>query len=139
MPNLPIHAPAVFSDGVRAIEETDLANPETWNPQLETLVNNDVFLNQRIEDLTNFLTATITMNWNGTQAPYTQEIAVEGIKESDNPIIDIVLADDVQTAILQEKNWGYISRIKTADGKILVYCNKKKTTVDLPIQIKVVR
>lgn len=139
MANLPIYAPTIFSDGIRAIEETDLGEPETWNPQYETLINNDVFLKQAIEDMTDLLTATITTNWTGTQAPYTQEIAVEGIKETDNPIVDIVLDENIETAILQEKNWGNVSRIKTEDGKIIVYCNKKKTTVDLPIQIKVVR
>lgn len=139
MANLPIYEPAIFSENVRALEETDLANPETWNPQYETLLNNDVFLKQAIENMTELLTATITTNWSGIQAPYTQEIVVEGIKETDNPIVDIVLDEDISTALLQEKNWGNVSKIKTEDNKIIVYCNKKKTTIELPIQMKIVR
>lgn len=139
MANLPIYEPAIFSENVRALEETDLANPETWNPQYETLLNNDVFLKQAIENMTELLTATITTNWSGIQAPYTQEIVVEGMKETDNPIVDIVLDEDISTALLQEKNWGNVSKIKTEDNKIIVYCNKKKTTIDLQIQMKIVR
>lgn len=84
-------------------------------------------------------TATITTTWAGTAAPYTQDITVNGILSSDNPIVDAVLSATLATAQAQEKAWGYVSKITTSTNTITVVCNKTKPTTAIPIQLKVVR
>lgn len=80
----------------------------------------------------------ISTEWNGASAPYTQEITVPEIKEGDTPIADIVLADDYGTAAIQEKEWGKIFKIATADEKIVVYANAL-TEIELEVQMIVSR
>lgn len=97
-------------------------------------------IRDRLAQLTQLYTVTInTTNWVGTSAPYTQEITINGILETDTPIIDVVLSSMPSTALLQERAWNCVSRIVTSTNKITIYCNKKKPTVAIPIQIKVVR
>lgn len=84
-------------------------------------------------------TATITTTWIGSTAPFTQDISIPGILATDNPIVDVGLSTTLATALLQEKEWGYISKITTGTDKITVTCNKKKPTVAIPIRVKVVK
>ena len=76
-------------------------------------------------------------NWLGDTSPYTQTVAVSGILATDSPIVDVVLTEGNETAELEA--WGYIGRIDTAADSITVTCFEDKPTVDLNIQIKVVR
>ena len=78
-------------------------------------------------------------SWEGSTAPYTQTITVDGILSTDNPIVDVILSDSLDTAILEEKAWGNISKIVTNDGSITAICNKKKPVTGVRIQLKVVR
>ncbi len=77
--------------------------------------------------------------WTGSVRPFSQEITVAGIKESDKPNIDIMLTgiwlDDA--AIID--SWGHIYRIDTAENKIIVYSDTKTNLADIPIQIIGVR
>ena len=85
-------------------------------------------------------TATIGTKFEGTEAPYTQTINVEGIRESDEPIVGLIVSTDNPTlGAEQEKSFGRISRIVTGTGYITVYCNKKKPEVELNIRLMVFR
>ena len=85
-----------------------------------------------------YTTTLTSAGWSDT-APYTQTISIEGIKADDSPVVDIVLSADTTTAASELEAWGYISKIDTADGSITATCFEDKPTVDLNIQIKVVR
>lgn len=89
---------------------------------------------------TQTLSATITTTWTGTEAPYTQTIAVTGIQVSDNPIVDIDLSSISVYADQQaiSTDWSKIFRITTQANQITVYATDK-STVAIPIQLKVVR
>lgn len=83
--------------------------------------------------------ASIGTAWSGSAAPYTQAITVNGILASDTPIVDVNLAS---IAYANKDNvieaYSKIYRIVTAANKITVYADEK-TTVAVPIQLKVVR
>jgi hypothetical protein len=83
-------------------------------------------------------TAIISPTWTGSAAPYTQEIAVAGLLEGDDPITDVIVSDDYTTAQLQLEEWAKIYRIEIAEGKLIVYANEP-TTVSLNIQMVVSR
>jgi len=73
-------------------------------------------------------------------APYQQTVAVPGITVLDNPIAGQLFQDGdnaYNTQALEE--WGYVSRITTAEGSITGICFEDKPTIDIQIQLKVVR
>lgn len=83
-------------------------------------------------------TATVTADWEGTEAPYTQTVQVSGITADDKPIIDIVPSDTFATAEQQCDAWSVIYRIETGTDSLTVYATEP-TEVSIPIQIRAVR
>ena len=84
------------------------------------------------------LTATLDTTWSGSAAPYSQTITVNGITSTDTPIVDVVMSGTYTTDQSRLEQWGYVYRITTGENSITVYATDKPT-VELPIQIKVVR
>ena len=84
------------------------------------------------------LTATLDTTWAGTSAPYSKTVTVGGILATDTPIIDVVMSGTYATDDARSKAWGHIYRAVTSDNSITFYA-KNKPTVELPIQIRVVR
>lgn len=80
-------------------------------------------------------TATITTTWSGSATPYTQDITINGMLESDAPIVDLI--ETTQSDDL-ESDWSNIYRITSGLNKITIYA-KEQTTTSIPIQVKVVR
>lgn len=79
--------------------------------------------------------ATIGTSWSGGE-PYTQSITVEGIFETDTPMVDLVCSDDFDTATAEEKDWAKIYKITTSAGAITVYAKEPtKTTLNIKMQI----
>lgn len=76
--------------------------------------------------------------WTGTEAPYTQQVTVEGILESDVPVVDISLGDIYETVQKQLDSYAYIYKILTYDGYIVVYASEP-TEDDVTVQMKVDR
>ena len=85
--------------------------------------------------LTAILTAT---GWAGS-GPYTQSVNVSGVMATDNPVADISLSRTTATAQSELENFGYISKIETAAGKITATCFEEKPTVNLTVRLLVVR
>lgn len=84
-------------------------------------------------------TGTLTSSGWTSAAPYTQTVNISGILATDVPIVDVVLSSTTSTAISQLEAWGYVSKIETAAGSITATCLEEKPTIDIPIQLKVVR
>lgn len=80
--------------------------------------------------------ATISTSWTGSTAPYTQDIAINGITSSDCPVVDLKLSSTLATAQSEIREWNKISRIVTGQDKITVYCYLSKPTIALNIQLK---
>jgi len=85
------------------------------------------------------LTATLTAaSWTGTTSPYSQSVTVSGVVSTDTPIIDVVMSGTYSTDEAMAEAWGYIYRAVTGNDSITFYATEKPT-INLPIQIKVVR
>lgn len=82
-------------------------------------------------------TATLLANGWSINAPYTQTVNVQGILASDSPIVDIILSD--LNADEESFSWLYVSKIITSDGSITATCLESKPTIDMQIQLKVIR
>lgn len=85
-----------------------------------------------------FSSAFSASGWSA-EPPFTQTVSLQGILETDNPVVDVVLNENVDIAKAQSDAWGYISKINTSNDAITALCLEKKPEVDLNIQLKVVR
>jgi hypothetical protein len=70
---------------------------------------------------------------------YYQTIAVDGILEGDNPIVDVVLGTDADANRLYLAAWYLITRVTTSDNSITLYANEYVPEVAFTMQLKVVR
>lgn len=93
-------------------------------------------LSGRVKDWTVSLSAA---DWSGS-APYTQDVSVTGVLESDNPIVDIDLSSATSSNVdsLLE-NWGKVHYISTSNGSISAVCLASKPTVNMTVRLKVIR
>jgi hypothetical protein len=84
-------------------------------------------------------TATVPITgWSGSAAPYSIDVTITGMLESDNPIVDMVPSATYETAQSQADAWGEIYKITAGTNKITLYSNSVPKT-EVPIQLKVVR
>lgn len=84
-------------------------------------------------------TATITaVGWTGDATPYTNDVTVTGLTADDNPFVDMIASSAFETAETEIEAFANIYRMVTAENKLTVYA-AEKPTVDIAIQIKVVR
>lgn len=83
--------------------------------------------------------ATITSTWLGTNAPFIQEVVVNGITENDSPFITVNYSDDLTRAIAQRDAYNLIDSAITENNKIIFKCFDEAPLEPLSIQVKVVR
>ena len=85
-------------------------------------------------------TALIPNSWaQGQNGEYTQEVEVAGILETDTPMIDLILSDDIENSKSQIEAWSCVSRITTNTNKIKVYCFENAPTMEFQVQIICIR
>lgn len=92
-----------------------------------------------IPTVSDYSASLLSSGWNGSSAPYTQTVSVQGILATDTPIVDVVLDSNTSTAISQNNSWAFVSKIETSANSITATCLESKPEVDLPILLKVVR
>jgi hypothetical protein len=83
-------------------------------------------------------TATIPSTGWTAQAPYTTDISVVGMLESDTnfPVSPVFTSDNYNSV---SEEWNKVSFIEAGADKITVTCMEEVPTTDIPIQITVVR
>jgi hypothetical protein len=95
-------------------------------------------ITQYVDSKTSIFNVTLDTSWSGSAAPYLKSITVTGILETDTPIIDVVMSGTYATDKARQEAWAYIYRAVTANNSITFYASEKPS-VNLPVQIKVVR
>lgn len=84
-------------------------------------------------------TATLSAGgWSAT-APYTQNVSIEGILDTDRPHVCLVPSDDSEVALAQEEHWGFVNRGVAYDGYIVFTCYEDRPETNLTLQIEVNR
>lgn len=92
-------------------------------------------------DAKHFL-ATVSLpaaGWAGDAAPYTQSVTVSGILATDFPHITPVYSSTLATALAQKEAWSMVNQGVPGAGEITFTCFEDKPTVEIPIQIEVMR
>lgn len=94
-------------------------------------------------DKSTLVTATLTAaGWASSTAPYAweQTVTIAGILEDDKPSVDLLFNGTTAEEINAEQDsYGNITRMVTGANSITAYCVSDAPTVDLQIQLKVVR
>ena len=84
-----------------------------------------------------FSTTINTGDWTGSD-PYVATKTISGILSTDTPIVDIVLTGVYEDDLEILEQWGNIYRITASNNNITIY-SQNEISIDLPIQLKVVR
>lgn len=83
-------------------------------------------------------TVSIGTAWTGSAAPYTQEVTVEGLLETDDVDVVPIYDTNVDTAQAEMEAYASMYHIDTANEKMTVYAMEATTTA-LTVMIKGVR
>lgn len=109
--------------------KTSETNAEYWAKKAEASGGGSAALNYNV---------TIPTSGWSAESPYTIELNVTGMMETDkNFVVSPVYNIDNSDAILEA--WNKVTLIESATNKIKVYCKEEIPTVEIPIQIMVVR
>lgn len=124
---------------------TDITVDASGNVSINDDSHNHVISNiDGLQDALNACATTknynVTLNttWSGSSAPFSKTQTVTGILATDTPIVDVIMSGTYATDEARQEAWSNIYRITTANNSITLYA-KEKPTVNLPIQLKVVR
>lgn len=80
----------------------------------------------------------IAEDWIGETVPYTQQVVVNGLTAASRPYLYVSYsADDSDTILEEQKQWGYITRAVTSDNLVTFYCYKNKPTIALNFEAEV--
>lgn len=81
---------------------------------------------------------TLSTVWEGDSVPFTQEIEVEELSETDAPTITIVPAGTHSEQMEQKTEFAKVFRGITSSGKITFYATEA-TTVSLTLQMQLIK
>lgn len=128
--------------GILYVEPTSLAGLTANNIQTDT---EEVSVQDALDSLEEnkatvrwYTVSLPAIGWSET-VPFTQTISVSGLLSIDIPIMDVVLSSTLETRISQRESYSYISMIESGDGELIATCDETKPTVDLTIQLEVIR
>ncbi|MBQ2429184.1 MAG: hypothetical protein II264_11930, partial [Ruminococcus sp.] len=75
----------------------------------------------------------------GNDAPYTQTVNVTGLLSTDKPILDLSVSPTVATGVDEIDDWALISKAESGAGTLTFSCYEDKPTMELTVNVKVVR
>lgn len=116
----------------------DTVMPTDMNRIEQGIIDNETSVNTKAT-ATNYTATIPTSGWSSS-APYTIDITVTGMINTDSNFpVSPIYSDTADTRKAQAEAWGKISMIKSGTDKITVTCDEELPTTAIPIQIMVVR
>ena len=133
-----IKNPLEYSTEIRKWDRESLADGQEMAVEIEQLFNN-TFYNKMVQEQHE---QPIEINlpvdgWSNT-VPYSQKVAVAGIKATDNPILSPCTPKNLEPreVKLRRKLAGMITDGETEDGYVTFYCGEKKPTEDFSVYLR---
>lgn len=84
--------------------------------------------------------ANINTTWSGNASDgYTKTVSITGIRNTDVPVVGVVLSSDKSAAVLQGRAFACINRITTAANSITLYAYNTQPSTAIDLQLLVVR
>lgn len=130
--------PPEYSMEIRKWDRESLADGQEMAIEIEQLFNN-TFYNKMVQEQHE---QPIEINlpadgWSNT-VPYSQRVAVAGIKATDNPILSPCTPKNLEPGAvkLRRKLAGMITDGETEDGYVTFFCGEKKPTEDFSVYLR---
>lgn len=99
----------------------------------------DGIANGATKNTINLYNATILASSWSSSAPYTYTLSAQGFLSDDTVIFDVVLSSSSSTAISELESWSYISKFEISTDSITATCLESKPTVDLALNMLLLR
>lgn len=129
--------PEYIVDVERWTRET-YADGEQMAVVVEQLLNN-TFYNKSVQEQHEKPIRVIlpASGWSDT-APYSQKIAVMGVKLTDHPLVSPCTPKDMDPSVVKNyrKMAALITDGETEDGFITFYCGEKRPTIDFEVYLR---
>jgi hypothetical protein len=120
----------VIENGVAKAKASDAAD-YTARAEIEVLKQ------EKAETIT-YTTTIPSTGWTA-EAPYYVDVAIEGLLETDNPMITPVYTGTVETDTTIKEAWNKIDRAVTSSNSLRVYAFEEAPSANIPVQLQVVR
>lgn len=133
-----VNNPPEYSMEIRKWDRDTLADGQEMAVEIEQLFNNTFYNKMVQEQHENPIEISLpAAGWSNT-IPYSQKVAVVGIKASDNPVLNPCTPKNLEPAEvkIRRKMAGMITDGETEDGYVTFYCGEKKPTVDFSIYLR---
>ena len=135
--NVTVSNPSILYVSYDALENKLNTLKTSVNEDVENKINTlENKINQKLKKVT---VVRVRASEFSSTAPYIAYIAVQGIKDTDAPLISHYVSDVVTDADATKKAWkayGCIDRVETDNNVILIKCYRKKPTSDFSIMVK---
>lgn len=113
-------------------------NGEEMAVPIEQLLNNTYYNKMVREQHEQPVVVSLPASgWSDT-APYSQRVAVPGVKASDNPVVSPCTPKELEasTVKIYRKMAAMITDGETEDGYVTFYCSEKKPTEDFKVYLR---
>ncbi len=120
----------VIENGVAKAKASDAAD-YTARAEIEVLKQ------EKAETIT-YTTTIPSTGWTA-EAPYYVDITIEGLLETDNPMITPAYTGTVETDAAIKEAWNKIDRAVTSANSLRVYAFEEVPSANIPVQLQVVR
>ena len=91
----------------------------------------------RIDSLNKFVTISIDTKWSGDSAPYTKELTIEGIEDTDIVNIYPIWSENIDTRKNEKNEYNKISMCESIQNGIKLTCDNSAPTMNLTIRVEV--
>lgn len=130
--------PPKFTAEIRKWDRDTLADGQEMAVEIEQLFNNTFYNKMVQEQHEQLIEVSIPASGWSDIAPYSQRIAVAGLKATDNPVLSPCTPKNLDAAAVKprRKMTGMITDGETEDGYVTFYCGEKRPTVDFSIYLR---
>lgn len=109
----------------------DIYNKSQMDAKIQTINESISSTNTSIDTLKAVREVTLGTTWSSN----AQTVTVEGIKATDNPILDVKLTGDISNKQKLQSEWAKVIDAVTSEGSITFYASEN-TTTSLTVLVK---
>lgn len=133
-----IKNPPVYTMDVERWTRETYADGEQMAEVIEQLLNNTFYNKAVQEQHEEPVKVSLPASGWSESAPYSQRVAVIGVKASDHPVVSPCTPKELEVDVVKRyrKMASMITDGETEDGYITFYCGEKCPTVDFDVYLR---
>ena len=133
-----IKNPPEYTAEIRKWDRETLADGQEMAVEIEQLFNNTFYNKMVQEQHEQPIEVSLPASGWSDAAPFSQRVAVAGVKASDNLIVSPCTPKSLETSAvkIRRKMAGMITDGETEDGYVTFYCGEKKPTEDFSVYMR---